>query len=217
MVTNYDTLGTRTNTIQITKHEHIDNILKKMGRATTREAIAERISYIRSQIPDICLRTTLIAGFPGETEEDHLESLSFIKEMKFDRLGCFSYSQEEDTVAGEMPDQISEEVKESRRDDIMEAQQEIAFNAAKNRIGQVVSAVIEGRITDDDDDEYDGSTYVARTYMDAPDVDGYLFIMNVPYDLMSGQFVDVLITGSNDYDLIGELMEGKEDENEFTE
>lgn len=194
-----------------------DHILKLMGRATTRAAIAERISYIRSQIPDICLRTTLIAGFPGETQEDHKESLSFIKEMKFDRLGCFSYSQEEETVAGEMPDQLPEEVKESRRDDIMEAQQEIAFNAAKNRIGQVVSAVIEGRIADDDDDEYDGSTYVARTYMDAPDVDGYLFIMDVPYDLMSGQFVDVLITGSNDYDLIGELMEGKEDENEFTE
>ncbi|WP_022760069.1 30S ribosomal protein S12 methylthiotransferase RimO [Butyrivibrio sp. AD3002] len=194
-----------------------DHILKLMGRATTRAAIAERISYIRSQIPDICLRTTLIAGFPGETEADHEESLSFIKEMKFDRLGCFAYSQEEETVAGEMADQLSQEVKESRRDDIMEAQQEIAFNAAKDRIGQVVSAVIEGRIADDDDDEYDGSTYVARTYMDAPDVDGYLFIMNVPYDLMSGQFVDVLITGSNDYDLIGELTEGKEDENEFTE
>ena len=193
-----------------------DNILKKMGRATTRADIAERIKYLRSQIPDICIRTTLIAGFPGETEEDHKESLSFIKEMKFDRLGCFSYSQEEDTVAGEMPDQLPEEVKVSRRDDIMEAQQQIAFEAAKNRIGQVVSAVIEGRITDDDD-ESDGSTYVARTYMDAPDVDGYLFIVNVPYDLMSGQFVDVLITGSNDYDLIGELTEGKEDENEFTE
>ena len=193
-----------------------DHILKLMGRATTRAAIAERINYIRSQIPDICLRTTLIAGFPGETKEDHEESLSFVKEMKFDRLGCFSYSQEEETVAGEMPDQLQEEVKESRRNDIMEAQQEIAFTAAKNRIGQVVSAVIEGRIADDDD-EYEGSTYVARTYMDAPDVDGYLFIMDVPYDLMSGQFVDVLITGSNDYDLIGELMEGKEDENEFTE
>ena len=194
-----------------------DHILKQMGRATTRADIAERISYLRSQIPDICIRTTLIAGFPGETEEDHAESLSFIKEMKFDRLGCFSYSQEEETVAGEMPNQLSEEVKNKRRDDIMEAQQEIAFAAAKNRVGQVVSAVIEGRIADDDDDEYEGSTYVARTYMDAPDVDGYLFIMNVPYDLMSGQFVDVLITGSNDYDLIGELMEGKEDENEFTE
>jgi ribosomal protein S12 methylthiotransferase len=194
-----------------------DHILKQMGRATSRKEITERIKQIREAIPDICIRTTLIAGFPGETEEDHEETMSFVKEMKFDRLGCFSYSQEEETVAGEMPDQISEEVKEKRRDDIMELQQEIAFEAARNRIGQIVSAVIEGRITDDDDDDYDGSTYVARTYMDAPDVDGYLFIMNVPYDLMSGQFVEVLITGSNDYDLIGELMEGEDDEDEFTE
>ncbi|WP_026497451.1 30S ribosomal protein S12 methylthiotransferase RimO [Butyrivibrio sp. WCD2001] len=194
-----------------------DHILKQMGRATNREEITERIKQIRDKIPDICIRTTLIAGFPGETEEDHKETMSFVKEMKFDRLGCFAYSQEEETVAGDMQDQIPDEVKESRRNDIMELQQEIAFEAARNRIGQIVSAVIEGRITDDDDDDYDGSTYVARTYMDAPDVDGYLFIMNVPYDLMSGQFVDVLITGSNDYDLIGELTEGKEDENEFTE
>ncbi|WP_026665953.1 30S ribosomal protein S12 methylthiotransferase RimO [Butyrivibrio sp. FC2001] len=194
-----------------------DHILKQMGRATSRKEITERIKQIREAIPDICIRTTLIAGFPGETEEDHEETMSFVKEMKFDRLGCFSYSQEEETVAGEMPDQIPEEVKEKRRDDIMELQQEIAFEAARNRIGQIVSAVIEGRITDDDDDDYDGSTYVARTYMDAPDVDGYLFIMNVPYDLMSGQFVEVLITGSNDYDLIGELMEGEDDEDEFTE
>ncbi len=194
-----------------------DHILKQMGRRTNRAEITERVKNIRAKIPDICIRTTLIAGFPGETEEDHQETMSFVKEMRFDRLGCFTYSQEENTVAGEMTDQIPEEVKEKRRDEIMSLQQTIAFDAARGRIGQVVSAVIEGRITDDDDDEYDGSTYVARTYMDAPDVDGYLFIMNVPYDLMSGQFVDVLITGSNDYDLIGELMEGNEDENEFTE
>lgn len=194
-----------------------DHILKQMGRATNRKEITDRINQIRSKIPDICIRTTMIAGFPGETEADHEETLSFVKEMKFDRLGCFSYSQEEETVAGEMPDQIPDEVKEKRRNDIMEIQQEIAFEAARNRIGQIVSAVIEGRITDDDDDDYEGNTYVARTYMDAPDVDGYLFIMNVPYDLMSGQFVEVLITGSNDYDLIGELTEGEDDENEFTE
>lgn len=193
-----------------------DHILKQMGRATNRKEITQRIKQLREKIPDICIRTTLIAGFPGESEEDHKETISFVKEMKFDRLGCFSYSQEEETVAAAMPDQIPDEVKDKRRDEIMELQQEIAFEAAKNRIGQVVSAVIEGRIADDDDEEYEGSTYVARTYMDAPDVDGYLFIMNVPYDLMSGQFVDVLITGSNDYDLIGELMEGEEDENEFT-
>ncbi|WP_029321521.1 30S ribosomal protein S12 methylthiotransferase RimO [Butyrivibrio sp. AE3004] len=193
-----------------------DNVLKMMGRRTNRAEITERIKYIRQEIPDICLRTTLIAGFPGETDEDHAQTVSFVKEMKFDRLGCFTYSQEEDTVAGEMDCQIPEEVKISRRDDIMELQQEIAFDAARGRIGNIVSAVIEGKITDDEDEDYDGATYVARTYMDAPDVDGYLFIMNVPYDLMSGRFVSVRITGSNDYDLIGELVEGNEDENEFT-
>ncbi|MBE5860722.1 MAG: 30S ribosomal protein S12 methylthiotransferase RimO [Butyrivibrio sp.] len=184
-----------------------DHVLRMMGRKTTRAEITERIKYLRERIPDICLRTTLIAGFPGETREDHMETVEFIKELKFDRLGCFTYSQEEETVAGESPDQIPEEVKEERRDEIMDIQQDIAFENARNKVGSVVSAVIEGRIADDEDEEYDGSTYVARTYMDAPDVDGYLFIMNVPYDLMSGQFVNVYITGSNDYDLIGELRE----------
>ncbi len=182
-----------------------DHILRQMGRKTNRAEIEERIGYIRQQIPEICIRTTLITGFPGETEEDHQETLSFVEKMKFDRLGCFTYSQEEETVAAQLPHQIDEEVKEERRDQVMELQQKIAFKAAQNRIGQTVSAVIEGRIADDEE-EY-GYTYVARTYMDAPDVDGYLFIMDVPYDLMSGQFVDVKITGSNDYDLIGELME----------
>ncbi len=192
-----------------------DHVLRMMGRKTNRAEITERIEYIRERIPDICLRTTLIAGFPGELEEDHKETLEFVKEMKFDRLGCFTYSQEEDTVAGEMPDQIDEDIKEQRRDEIMELQQEIVFEAARNRVGQTVSVVIEGRITDDDEDEY-GYTYVGRTFMDAPDVDGYIFIMNVPFDLMSGQFVEVKITGSNDYDLVGELIvEG--DQDEFTE
>ena len=183
-----------------------DNILRKMGRRTNRKEIEGRIAAIREQIPDICIRTTLIAGFPGETEEDHKETIDFVKTMKFDRLGCFTYSREENTVAAKLPDQIDESVKERRRDEIMELQQQIAFEAAESHVGQVVSAVIEGRIADEEDDEY-GYTYVARTYMDAPDVDGYLFIMDVPYDLMSGQFVNVLITGSNDYDLVGELEE----------
>ncbi|WP_026523644.1 30S ribosomal protein S12 methylthiotransferase RimO [Butyrivibrio sp. MB2005] len=192
-----------------------DHVLRMMGRKTNRAEITERIKYIRERIPDICLRTTLIAGFPGELDEDHRETLEFVKEMRFDRLGCFTYSQEEDTVAGEMPDQIDEDIKEQRRDEIMELQQEIVFEAARNRVGQTVSVVIEGRITDDDEDEY-GYTYVGRTFMDAPDVDGYIFIMNVPFDLMSGQFVEVKITGSNDYDLVGELIvEG--DQDEFTE
>ena len=184
-----------------------DHVLKMMGRKTTRAEITDRIRDLRTKIPDICLRTTLIAGFPGETEEDHRESIEFVKELRFDRLGCFTYSQEEGTVAGESPDQIPDEIKQARRDEIMDIQQEIAFENAGNKIGSTVSAVIEGRIADEEDDEYEGNTYVARTYMDAPDVDGYLFIMNVPYDLMSGQFVNVYITGSNDYDLIGELRE----------
>ncbi|WP_026494570.1 30S ribosomal protein S12 methylthiotransferase RimO [Butyrivibrio sp. WCD3002] len=189
-----------------------DHVLRMMGRKTNRAEITERIKYIRERIPDICIRTTLIAGFPGELDEDHEETLQFVKEMRFDRLGCFTYSQEEDTVAGEMPDQIDEDIKEKRRDEIMELQQEIVFEAARNRVGQTVSVVIEGRITDDDEDEY-GYTYVGRTFMDAPDVDGYIFIMDVPYDLMSGQFVEVKITGSNDYDLVGELIvEGNQDE-----
>jgi ribosomal protein S12 methylthiotransferase len=192
-----------------------DHVLRMMGRKTNKAEITERIKYIRERIPDICIRTTLIAGFPGELDEDHEETLQFVKEMRFDRLGCFTYSQEEDTVAGEMPDQIDEDIKEKRRDEIMELQQEIVFEAARNRVGQTVSVVIEGRITDDDEDEY-GYTYVGRTFMDAPDVDGYIFIMDVPYDLMSGQFVEVKITGSNDYDLVGELIvEG--DQDEFTE
>lgn len=192
-----------------------DHILRQMGRKTNRKEIEERIEFIREQIPDICLRTTLIAGFPGETDEDHQETLEFVRKMKFDRLGCFTYSQEEDTVAAALPDQVPEEIKQKRRDEIMELQQEIAFKAAKEKVGKKVSCVIEGRIADDDEEEY-GYTYVARTYMDAPDVDGYLFIMDVPYDLMSGQFVDVLITGSNDYDLVGELFE-EGDEDEFAE
>ena len=192
-----------------------DHVLRMMGRKTNRAEITERIDYIRKRIPDICLRTTLIAGFPGETKEDHKETLDFVKELRFDRLGCFTYSQEEETVAGEMPEQIDEEIKEQRRNEIMELQQGIVFEAARGRVGQTVSVVIEGRIADDDEDEY-GYTYVGRTFMDAPDVDGYIFIMNVPFDLMSGQFVEVKITGSNDYDLVGELIvEG--DQDEFTE
>ena len=187
-----------------------DHILKQMGRKTNRAEIEERIAFIRKEIPDICIRTTLIAGFPGETQEDHLETLDFVRRMRFERLGCFAYSQEEDTVAAAMTDQIDDLLKEERRSEIMELQQQIAFETAKSRVGMNVSAIIEGRIADEDSDEY-GYTYIARTYMDAPDVDGYLFITDVPYELLSGQFVNVRITGSNDYDLIGELLEEGEE------
>ena len=174
-----------------------------MGRRTNQEELREIIGKLREEIPDICLRTTLISGFPGETEEDHEELLAFVDEMEFDRLGVFTYSPEEDTPAAVMENQIDEEIKEERRDEIMELQQEIAFEMAENMTGKVVMAMIEGKIAEDD-------AYVARTYKDAPNVDGYLFI-NTEESLMTGDFVKVRITGSNEYDLIGEIY------HEFTE
>ena len=180
-----------------------DRILKRMGRRTTRAELEATINKLRARIPDICLRTTLISGFPGETEEDHEEVMEFVDAMEFDRLGVFTYSKEEDTPAALMDDQIEEEIKEARRGEIMELQQEIAFEKADAMIGKTVLAMIEGRIADED-------AYIARTYMDAPNVDGYLFI-NTCKDMMTGDLAYVRITGSNEYDLIGEL------EDEFSE
>jgi len=182
-----------------------DNVLKRMGRATNNAEIRERIAYVRQEIPDICIRTTFITGFPGETADDFNQTMKLIEDVKFDRVGAFAYSQEEDTPAADMPDQVSERVKKTRRTKIMKAQQEIAFESARNTVGRVIPAVIEGRITDSDDT--DGLTYVARTYKDAPDVDGYLFINGVQRELMSGDFVTVKVTGSYEYDLIGELCD----------
>jgi len=175
-----------------------DRVLKRMGRRTDTVQIRDRLRQLRSEIPDICIRTTFIAGFPGETREDHEDTLAFINEMEFDRLGVFTYSPEEDTPAAEMPDQILEETKQLRRDEIMELQQEIAFEAAEQMTGRYVDAMIEGRMPEE-------NVYVARTYKDAPSVDGYLFI-NTDRQLISGDFVKVKITGSNEYDLIGELV-----------
>lgn len=180
-----------------------DHVLKRMGRRTDRQQLQDIIAKLRREIPDICLRTTLITGFPGETEEDHEEVMEFIGQMEFDRLGVFTYSQEEDTPAAIMDDQIPEEVKQERQAQLMELQQEIAFEAAENMVGKVVTAVIEGKIADE-------NAYVARTYKDAPGVDGYLFV-NTDRELMTGDFVKARITASNEYDLIGEL------EDEFTQ
>lgn len=174
-----------------------DAILKRMGRRTDTAQIRAMIQKLRKEIPDICIRTTMIAGFPGETQENHEETMAFVDEMEFDRLGVFAYSAEEDTPAAQMEDQIPEEIKEQRRGEIMELQQEIAFEAAGQMIGRRVKAMIEGKIAEED-------AYVARTYKDAPGVDGYLFV-NTEKQLMSGDFVDVVITGSNEYDLIGEI------------
>lgn len=174
-----------------------DKILKKMGRRTDQASLRAIVERLRERIPDVCLRTTLISGFPGETQEDFEEVYNFVDELEFDRLGVFPYSQEEDTPAALMEDQIPEEVKCSRRDELMELQQEIAFEKAREMIGQVLVAMIEGKVSDED-------TYVARTYRDAPNVDGYLFI-NSSANFMTGDLVKVLVTDANEYDLIGEI------------
>lgn len=174
-----------------------DNVLKRMGRRTNQAQLREMVEKLRTEIPDICLRTTLITGFPGETEEDHEELLQFVDELEFDRLGVFTYSQEEDTPAATMPDQIEEEIKLERQDEIMELQQAIAFEKAEEMVGKVLTVMIEGKIAEED-------AYVARTYRDAPNVDGYLFV-NTSANLMTGDLVKVLVTDSNEYDLIGEL------------
>lgn len=175
-----------------------DAILKRMGRRTTKAQLKETISLLRKEIPDIVLRTTLIAGFPGETQEQHEELMEFVDEMEFERLGVFAYSPEENTPAASMPDQIPEEVKEERRDAILELQQEIAFDKAADMVGRTLYAMIEGKVADE-------PAYVARTYADSPDIDGYVFV-NTGEMLMSGDFVKVKITGSAEYDLIGELV-----------
>lgn len=179
-----------------------DAVLKRMGRRTDTEQIRRIVAELREQIPDICIRTTFIAGFPGETDEDHEDTLVFINEMEFDRLGVFTYSQEEDTPAAEMPKQVKETEKEKRRNEIMELQQEIAFDAAGKMTGRKVKAMIEGRMEDE-------NVYVARTYKDAPGIDGYLFI-NSERQFLSGDFVEAVITSSNEYDLIGEIADPAE-------
>lgn len=180
-----------------------DPILKRMGRRTSEKQIRGIVSKLRQEIPEICIRTTLITGFPGETQEDYETLYRFVNELEFDRLGVFTYSAEEDTPAALMPDQIDDSVKEQRRDEIMELQQEIAFEKAELMTNKVLDVMIEGRIVTE-------NAYVARSYKDAPEVDGYVFV-NTQRDLMSGDIVKVRITGSNEYDLTGEI------EDEFTE
>lgn len=175
-----------------------DGILKRMGRRTSKEELVHITSRLREEIPDITLRTTLITGFPGETQEQHEELMDFVDEMEFDRLGVFTYSPEEGTPAASMPDQIEESIKEDRRAELMELQQEIAFEQAENMIGKEVLVMIEGKVADE-------NAYVGRTYKDAPNVDGLIFV-NTDAELMSGDFAKVKVTGACEYDLIGELM-----------
>ncbi|MCI8559462.1 MAG: 30S ribosomal protein S12 methylthiotransferase RimO [Lachnospiraceae bacterium] len=175
-----------------------DGILKRMGRRTTRKDLEQIIERLREAIPDICLRTTLITGFPGETQEDHEELMEFVDTCEFDRLGVFTYSREEDTPAAQMPDQIPEEVKENRQAELMELQQEIAFDKAESMVGRELEVMIEGQVAGE-------NAYIGRTYRDAPDVDGYIFI-NTEETLISGDFARVRVTGALEYDLIGELI-----------
>lgn len=176
-----------------------DRILKRMGRRTSKEQLVEIIGKLRREIPDIILRTTLITGFPGETEEDHQELMEFVDEMEFDRLGVFTYSAEEGTPAASMDGQIPEELKEARRDELMELQQEISLEKGNERIGQELLVMIEGKVSGE-------SAYIGRTYGDAPNVDGYLFVQTGEL-LMTGDFTKVRVTGAMEYDLIGELAD----------
>ena len=179
--------------------QHASNeILKRMGRRTSKEQLIEIIGKLRKEIPDIALRTTLITGFPGETEEQHEELMDFVDEMEFDRLGVFTYSAEEDTPAASMDGQIEESVKEDRQAELMELQQDIAFDLAEDMIGQEVLVLIDGKVADE-------NAYVGRTYKDAPNVDGLIFV-NTDEELMSGDFARVKVTGALEYDLIGEII-----------
>ncbi len=176
-----------------------DRILKLMGRRTDTAQIEALVDHLREEIPDICIRTTFITGFPTETEEDFTETMEFINRMEFDRLGAFTYSPEEGTPASGMDGQVEEEIKIRRQQEMMELQQEIAFEAAENMKGRELTVMIEGKLAEED-------VYVARTYKDAPSVDGYLFV-DTDWSLMSGDFVRVRVTGANEYDLIGEIIE----------
>lgn len=176
-----------------------DTILQRMGRRTSKKQLMETVETLRREIPDITLRTTLITGFPGETEEEFEELREFVRTIRFERLGVFAYSQEEDTPAAQMENQIPQEVKEARRDEIMALQQEIAFEKSESHIGEIFDVMIEGNLPEE-------GVYIARTYMDAPEVDGYVFV-DTQWQLMSGDFLTVKITGADEYDLIGEVVE----------
>lgn len=175
-----------------------DEILKKMGRKTSKQELVNIIQRLREEIPDICLRTTLITGFPGETKAQHEELMEFVDKMEFDRLGVFTYSPEEDTPAALMTGQIPDKEKEKRQGELMELQQEIAFENARGMIDREILVMIEGKVADE-------NAYVGRTYLDAPGVDGLIFV-NTDRELISGDFARVKVSGAVDYDLIGGIV-----------
>lgn len=175
-----------------------DEILRRMGRKTNKAELTGRIAYLRSRIPDIALRTTLICGFPGETEEMHEELMQFVNDMEFDRLGAFTYSAEEGTPAAEFSDQVDEEQMLDWKDAVMELQEEVIFDKNESMEGTELYAFIEGKVADE-------NVYIGRTYRDAPNVDGYIFV-NTEEELMTGDVVKVRVTGAYEYDLIGEIL-----------
>ena len=178
--------------------QHADDmILKRMGRRTSQADLRNIVTKLRTEIPDIALRTTLICGFPGETEKEHESLMYFINEMEFDRLGAFTYSPEEDTPAATFDNQVDEEQKKQWQQEVMELQEEVIIDANERMIGRELYCMIEGQVSGE-------NTYVGRTYRDAPDIDGYIFI-DTDETLMSGDFVKVRVTGAYEYDLIGEL------------
>nr|WP_308499105.1 30S ribosomal protein S12 methylthiotransferase RimO [uncultured Agathobacter sp.] len=175
-----------------------DDILRRMGRKTTKAELIERIRMLRERIPDITLRTTLICGFPGETQDNHEELMQFVNDMEFDRLGAFTYSPEEGTKAAAMPDQIDEDIKADWQADVMELEEEVIFDKNETLKGKELYVFIEGKVADE-------NAYIGRTYRDAPNVDGYIFI-NTDETLMTGDICKVMVTGAYEYDLIGELV-----------
>ncbi len=176
-----------------------DTILRRMGRLTSSREIRAIVAKLRQEIPDICLRTTVICGFPGETQEQHEELMEMINELEFDRLGAFPYSAEENTPAADFPDQLDEETKLTWQEEVMELEQEIIFDRTAGMKGREIWAFVEGKLPDE-------PVYAGRTYRDAPDIDGYVFISGADTELMTGDFVKVRITGSMDYDLAAEII-----------
>ncbi|SFN43467.1 ribosomal protein S12 methylthiotransferase [Pseudobutyrivibrio sp. UC1225] len=174
-----------------------DELLRKMGRKTNKADIMNIADRLRKAMPDISLRTTLICGFPGETEEMHQELLQFIKDMKFDRLGAFAYSKEDGTVAATWDNQVDEDLKHKWQDEVMLCQKDISMSNNQNYVGRTIPVFVEGKLPED-------GVFIGRTYRDTPSVDGFIFI-NSDTELVSGQFVDVTVTSFDEYDLIGDV------------
>lgn len=175
-----------------------DAILKAMGRRTSQKQIRDVVRRLRAAMPDIVIRTTLITGFPGETKEQHEALLDFVDEMEFQRLGVFTYSLEEGTKAADYPDQIEEEEKKRRQDEIMALQQEVSYDNNQNMLGAILEVLVEGYL-------YEEDIYIGRSYREAPNVDGYIFL-SAEEEIVSGELVKVRITDANEYDLIGEVV-----------